>query len=93
MNEIYKGEIVVVLNLSSITVVACKILVQNSLNAVEHFFKGFFTRKFIQSRTKFMKQSQEIKRNWTGQKNFEIWFCIIFDHLYQNFICERETGY
>ena len=32
----------------------------------------------LQSRTKFMKQ--EIKQNWTGQENFEICFCVIFDH-------------
>ena len=33
-----------------------------------------------QSRTKFMKLCQEIKQNWTGQENFEICFCVIFDH-------------
>ena len=27
-----------------------------------------------QSRIKFMKQSQEIKQNWTRQENFEICF-------------------
>ena len=36
--------------------------------------------KSLQSRTKFMKQCQEIKQNWTGQGNFEIFFCVIFDH-------------
>ena len=30
--------------------------------------------------TKFMKQWQEIKQNWTGQENFEICFYINFDH-------------
>ena len=34
----------------------------------------------LQSLTKFMKQCQEIKQNWTGQENFEICFCVIFDH-------------
>ena len=34
----------------------------------------------LQSWTKFMKQCQEIKQNWTGQENFEICFCVIFDH-------------
>ena len=34
----------------------------------------------LQSRTKFMKQCQEIKQNWAGQENFEICFCVIFDY-------------
>ena len=42
------------------------------------YFVAYF--KILQSRTKFMKQCQEIKQNWTGQENFEICFCIIFDH-------------
>ena len=40
-----------------------------------------------------MKQCQEIKQNWTGQENFEIYFCVIFDHYYQFFIYGRKTGY
>ena len=35
---------------------------------------------YLQSWTKFMKQCQEIKRNWAGQENFEICFCVIFDN-------------
>ena len=34
----------------------------------------------LQSRTKFIKQCQEIKQNWTGSENFEICFSIIFDN-------------
>ena len=33
-----------------------------------------------QSWTKFMKQCQEIKGNWSGQENFEICVCVIFDN-------------
>ena len=35
---------------------------------------------FRQLQMKFMKQCQEIKQNLTGRKNFDICFCIIFDH-------------
>ena len=40
--------------------------------------KKYFSLR--QARTKFMKQCQEIKQNWTGQENFEICFCVIFEH-------------
>ena len=32
------------------------------------------------TRTKFMKQFQEIKQNWAEQRNFGIHFCVIFDY-------------
>ena len=38
-------------------------------------------RAFIlQSRTKFMKQYQEIKQDRTGHENFDIFISVIFDH-------------
>ena len=43
-----------------------------------------FTLAFLvfnmQSRTKLMKQFQEIKQNWTGQETLVSVFCAIFDH-------------
>ena len=47
----------------------------------------------LQSRTKFMKQCQEVKQNWIGRGKFDICFCVIFDQLYQSFISGKETGY
>ena len=51
---------------------------------------GRVTKKYFslrQSRTKFMKQCQEIKQNWTGQENFEICFCVIFSqHCFINVV-------
>ena len=38
------------------------------------------TVSLLQSWTKFMKQCQKTKQNWTGQENFEIFFRVIFDH-------------
>ena len=38
---------------------------------------------YRQSRTKFMKQCQEIKKNWTGRENFDICLSVIF----------KKTGY
>ena len=32
------------------------------------------------SRTKSMRQYQEIEKIWPGQENSEISFCVIFDH-------------
>ena len=40
----------------------------------------------LQSRPKFMKQYQETKQNWTKRENFDICFCVIFDHSYQFYI-------
>ena len=34
----------------------------------------------LPSPTKFMKQCQEIKQSCTGQENFEICFCAVFDY-------------
>ena len=44
------------------------------------FLFALFFIPDLQSQTKFMKQCQEIKKNWTGQENFESCFCVIFDH-------------
>ena len=44
---------------------------------------GRVTKKYFslrQSWTKFMKQFQEIKQNWTEKENFQIYPCVIFDH-------------
>ena len=37
-----------------------------------------------------MKQCQEIKQNWAGQKNFEICFCVIFDHYSTKFLFAED---
>ena len=42
---------------------------------------------------KIYQQCQEIKQNWAGRENFDICFCVIFDHLYQSFISGRKTEY
>ena len=36
--------------------------------------KNFFWLR--QPRTKFMEQCQEIKENWSGGRNFGIYFCV-----------------
>ena len=42
----------------------------------------FLLQKNPPSQMKLMKQCQEIKQNWTEPENFDIRFCIIFDHCY-----------
>ena len=40
---------------------------------------------YIKSPEKVMEQSKEIKQNWTGSKDFDICFCVIFHCYDQNF--------
>ena len=51
----------------------------SKLNKIEHN-PLYYICSYIQSWIKFMKQCQEIKQNWTGQENFEICLCVMFDH-------------
>ena len=46
---------------------------------------------YIKSREKVMEQSKEIKQNWTGSKDFDICFCVIFTAMIKIFISGRET--
>ena len=39
-----------------------------------------------------MRQSKEIKQNWTGPKHFDICFCLIFNCYDKSFISGMETG-
>ena len=51
-----------------------------SMNFLSSFVRYIrFLYKNLQSLTKFMKQCKEIKQ-WTGRENFEICFCVMFDH-------------
>ena len=36
-----------------------------------------------------MKQSQEIKLNWTERENLNTCFCLIFDHQLESFALGR----
>ena len=40
-----------------------------------------------------MSNSEEMKQNWTIPKNFEICFCVIFDHYCQKITSYGETGH
>ena len=40
-----------------------------------------------------MGQSKEIKQNWTGPKNFNIYFYVILNCYDQDFISRREAGH
>ena len=43
----------------------------------------------LYSQTKYLKQSKEIKQNWTETGKSDMKFCITFNHYYQSFISER----
>ena len=45
----------------------------------------------VQSWKNLMRQSKEIKKNWTGPKYFDICFCLIFNCYDKSFISEMET--
>ena len=53
-------------------------MIINSTGEWDELQKKYFSLR--QSWTKFMKQFQEIKQNWTEKENFQIYFCVIFDH-------------
>ena len=44
-------------------------------------FRLFWLENRLQLRTKYMKQTEEIKQNQTGTGNFDICFCEIFDRI------------
>ena len=57
-----------------------------------HMFTGiiqWFLSKCQQSRIKFMKQCQEIRQNWTGQENWNL-FLRNFWALVPNFYSRKE---
>ena len=41
---------------------------------------GILSGHILQSQTNFMKRCPEIQSNWTGREDFNICFCVIFDH-------------
>ena len=43
----------------------------------------------LQSWTKHLEQSREIKQNWTGTGNLDNCPCLIFDHYYKHLISGR----
>ena len=45
----------------------------------------------LQSWTKKLEQSKEVKQNWTGAENFENYFCLDFQVYYKSFIFGRKT--
>ena len=40
---------------------------------------------------KILRQSKEVKQNWTGPRNFEIYCCVILSNYHQNLISEGVT--
>ena len=55
-----------------------EIIILKSVGDWDELEKEHFSLR--QSWIIFMKQCQEIQQNWTGQENFEICFCLIFDY-------------
>ena len=53
-------------------------MIVNSREEWDELQKKYFSLR--ESWTTFMKQFQEIKRNWTEKENFQLYFCVIFDH-------------
>ena len=72
---------------------------------IKAFYAAFIkvspdTSKFFSSRKYRMNyipgriiRNKEMKLKWVGSENFDICFCVIFDHHCQSFICGRETGH
>ena len=50
-----------------------KDLHSNQVSSIENML-------LVKQRTKFMKQSKDIKKNWTGAESFDICFCIFSNH-------------
>ena len=48
---------------------------------------------YLQFRKKWLEQSKEIKQNWTGRKNFDICFYVIFGCYDHQFISGRDSGH
>ena len=47
--------------------------------------------RILHFHTKNLEQSKEIQENWTRQKKFDIWFCIIiWSLLPELFFCKGE---
>ena len=47
---------------------------------------------YRQWRNNYLGQSKRLKPNWRGPVFFDIYYCIVFEHYYQKFIFDRETG-
>ena len=47
----------------------------------------------LQSWTKYLEKSKEIKENWTREKKIENCFCIVFYLYYRSSISGMETGH
>lgn len=41
---------------------------------------------------KYMVKSKKLKRNWTRRENFDICFCVSFNHSRQKIIFGGKTG-
>ena len=58
------------------------------------YLSGNFHKYYLlQSWTKYLEQSKEIKQNLTGTENFDNCFCVIFDCYYKSFISAKKTGH
>ena len=47
----------------------------------------------MQSVTKYMAKSKEIKQNWTRSENFDISLCVNFDRYFQKLNFKGDTGH
>ena len=71
-------------------------------NPVQYFGSAFDEFEFgqntdgileLQSCTKYLDQSKNIKQNWTGAEISDNSFCVIFGRCYISFISGRKTGH
>ena len=60
----------------------------NSCYTYKTIFYSSILKQNMQSRTKFMKQCQEIKQNWKAQETSDTCFCVLFEYQYRSFISE-----
>ena len=57
---------------------------------IKNFIFIFYNSHMI---TNLIRQSEGIKQNWTGPRNFHIFFCVVFSCYDQSLISGRETGH
>ena len=48
---------------------------------------------YLQTQAKYFEQTREIHKNWTGQENFDIYFCVFSDFYCQSLFSRWETGH
>ena len=71
---------------------SCMITILLNASLFESILSTYFVEK-LQTWTKYLGKRKESKQNWKGAKNFDNWFCVIFDHCYKSYIARRNTGH